>query len=68
MFCAFSVPRPPPLPPLPPRRLSRFAGMSYEQASRKGLELVAEAAATGAWCAIVDDLDELRKIMKATAP
>jgi hypothetical protein len=40
-------------------------GMSYEQASRKGAELVAMAQKTGRWFDLPEQLAELRLQMKA---
>lgn len=42
-------------------------GLSYEQASRKALELVEKAAKTGNWFAIVDTLAELKHYMVSRA-
>lgn len=42
----------------------RYRGLSREDASREGARLVAEAHRTGNWHAIVDDLTELRLIMR----
>lgn len=42
----------------------KFAGMSYEQASRTGEQLLKRAVETGNWHAIVDDLAELRDLMR----
>lgn len=42
---------------------ARIQGMSYEQASREGERLIKEAASTGHWHSIVDDLVELKRLM-----
>jgi hypothetical protein len=42
----------------------QFAGMSYEAASRKGLEITRKAAETEAWCDAIEPLIELRDIMR----
>lgn len=42
---------------------AKFQGMSYEQASREGERLIKEAAATGHWHSIVDDLVDLKRLM-----
>jgi hypothetical protein len=43
-----------------------YAGMSYEQASKEAQKLIKSAYNNGGWCAILDNLIELRSIiMKA---
>ena len=42
---------------------AKYKGMSYEQASREGQKLVIEAAHSGNWHSIVDDLVELKRLM-----
>lgn len=42
-------------------------GLSYEAASRRGLALVRQAARTENWFAVLDELVELRQVMR-TAP
>lgn len=41
-----------------------YQGMSYEQASREGARLVAQANFTGNWHSIVDKLTHLRALMR----
>ncbi len=41
-----------------------LSGMSYEQASREGERLLKQALETGNWHRIVDDLVQLRELMK----
>ena len=45
-----------------------FRGMSYEDASRKGLEIVQRASQRQDWCRHLDALIELREVMRTTAP
>ncbi len=54
--------------PLPPKHLpDAYRGLNYEQASRKGLELVTEAAGTQRWCHYVDALVALRDTMRQSS-
>lgn len=42
----------------------KYRGWSYEQCSREGARLVAQANETGNWFAILDSLVELRRLMQ----
>jgi hypothetical protein len=46
------------------RKMIRYAGMSYEQASREAERLLKRAATNGNWHSIVDDLVFLRELMQ----
>ena len=44
--------------------ITKYAGMSYEQMSRVAMDLIQEAARTGKWHHIMNDLNWLKKEMR----